>query len=207
MKVYQKIAGNTLVVPALRADKQSNGLRIPIGTTVYRWETLTKLQVVFGFLRNDLDENRVFCDGFELAAPVDVTWFYIEESRPTFATDWRLVLSCDDSTVGRQDVPNAQTGNYQLAATDSGKTIWMDSALAQQLTIPSDATVDFPINGVAIVVQMGVGAVTVLASAGVTFNGVVTGSGSLANQYAAATLIKKSANTWVAIRGGIGVVS
>jgi hypothetical protein len=98
MKVYRKISGNTIITPALRRNKQGNGVGISVGAIVYRWETMTKLRIVFGFPRNDMDENRQYCDGFELTNPSDVTWFYIEETKPDFATNWLLVGSYPDDT-------------------------------------------------------------------------------------------------------------
>ena len=102
MKVYQKIAGQPISTPIFRRDKQTNGVKIPVGTTVYRWETVTKLKVVFGFLRNDLDENRVPCDVFETVSPSDVTWFYLEEGKPGFLSDWALIGSYPDDASGMQ---------------------------------------------------------------------------------------------------------
>jgi hypothetical protein len=100
MKVYQKISGRPLNTPALRPDRAGSGVNIPAGTTIYRWDTITKLQIVFGFLRNDLDENRQYIDSFEVVNPKDVTWFYIEEKKPRFADEWLLIDEYEDPIAG-----------------------------------------------------------------------------------------------------------
>lgn len=93
---------------------------------------------------------------------------------------------------------NAQTGTaYTLALSDAGKMVTLSNAAAITLTIPTNASVAFPIGTRIDVLQYGAGQVTV-AGAGVTLRS----SGSklkLSGQYSGATLWKKSTNEWALI--------
>ena len=98
------------------------------------------------------------------------------------------------------DKPNAQTGaTYVLVLEDKdSKTIWMDNASANTLTIPEEAAVDFPLNSVVLVMQQGAGQTTIDVGTGVTLNGVVDGSIVINNQHQGCTLVKRGAGLWVA---------
>lgn len=95
---------------------------------------------------------------------------------------------------------NQQTDNYTLALTDAEGAVAMNKATANTLTIPADATVDFPSGTSIIIYQEGAGKTTVAAAGGVTLRTYASGSpmeNALAGQYAMATVVKRSANEWV----------
>jgi hypothetical protein len=93
---------------------------------------------------------------------------------------------------------NAQTGTtYTLALTDAGKMVTLSNASAITLTIPTNASVAFPVDTRIDILQYGAGQVTV-GGAGVT----IRSSGSklkLTGQYSGATLWKKDTDEWVLI--------
>ena len=96
------------------------------------------------------------------------------------------------------DIPNTQTGTaYTLSVTDDNRTIWMDNAAANILTIDSDSNALLPINTVILVMMLGDGVTSITSVAGVTINGIDGGTGSL-EKYKGVTLVKRAANTWVA---------
>jgi hypothetical protein len=90
---------------------------------------------------------------------------------------------------------NAQTGTtYTLVLTDNGKLITLSNASAIAVTVPTNASVAFPIGSQILLNQLGVGQVTV-SGASVTFNsknGLKT-----SGQYAVICLIKIATDTWV----------
>jgi len=112
-------------------------------------------------------------------------------------TSGTVTLSFDYG-VGNQAIENAQTGTtYTLVAGDAGKMITLTNASAITLTIPTNASVAFPVNTRIDLLQYGAGQVTV-GGAGVTINS----SGSklkLTGQYSGASLWKKATDTWVLI--------
>lgn len=94
-------------------------------------------------------------------------------------------------------VQNARTDSYTLILSDAGKLIEMGKATAQTLTIPTNASVAFPVGTKIDVMQTGAGETTI-AGAGVTINS--EGAKLKLNaQWAAATLIKRGTDTWVVI--------
>ena len=91
---------------------------------------------------------------------------------------------------------NTQTAGYTLVLSDAGGMINMNSTSPVPLTVPTNATVAFPIGTTIAVAQTGIGAVQVNATTGVTVNslgGTVTTSG----QYATASLLKIATDTWL----------
>lgn len=98
---------------------------------------------------------------------------------------------------------NYQTVAYTLAAGDGGKVVEVDSATAVAVTVPDNATVAFPIGTVVVVRQVGAGAVSVAAAAGVTIRSA-GGALRLSAQYAEATLTKRGTDEWV-LAGSIAV--
>ena len=94
---------------------------------------------------------------------------------------------------------NNQTGTtYTLTAPDAGSLVSMSNALSNNLTVPPNAQVAFAV-GTEIIVEMGgAGVTSILPGSGVTINS--TGSLiSIAGQYSAVTLIKRSADVWLLI--------
>lgn len=102
---------------------------------------------------------------------------------------------------------NAQTGTtYTLALTDDYGIVTMDNASANTLTVPTNASVTFPVGAMIEVWQKGAGITTVEGATGVTINGVSAGSTAMSAQYAAATLRKIATDTWL-IAGAIADVA
>jgi hypothetical protein len=91
------------------------------------------------------------------------------------------------------------SASYTLLLTDGGKIVEMTSASANNLTIPLNSSVAFPIGTSIFVVQAGAGQTTIVATAGVTVNSYV--GLKLIGQWAGCTLIKRATNTWVAVGG------
>ena len=88
---------------------------------------------------------------------------------------------------------NAQTGTtYTLVAGDAGKTITLSNASPVAVTLPQDSTADLPDGAVVTFYNLGAGVVTISQGAGATLQG---GPITL-NQYASASVIKLSANTY-----------
>ena len=92
---------------------------------------------------------------------------------------------------------NAQVGTtYTLALSDVGKLITLSNASAITLTIPTNATIAFPIGTQIHIIQLLAGRVTV-GGAGVTIGG--TPSLVTRTTYSMATLIKLNTDFWVVI--------
>jgi hypothetical protein len=99
---------------------------------------------------------------------------------------------------------NAQTGTtYTFVLADNGKLITASNASAQTYSIPTNATVAFPIGTQINLIQIGSGQVTVNAvtpgTTSVFSNAATAASPKCRNQYASLTAIKVATDVWYVI--------
>lgn len=93
-------------------------------------------------------------------------------------------------------VINAQTGTtYTLTLTDAGGLITLTNSSAITVTVPTNASVAFPVGTQIGLMQTGAGQVTLAGASGVTVNSYnsalkIAGNGGLA------VLVKTATNTW-----------
>jgi hypothetical protein len=92
---------------------------------------------------------------------------------------------------------NAQAASYTLVLTDNGKLVEISNASANNLTVPLNSSVAFPVGAQINILQTGAGQTTVVATGGVTIN--ATPGLKLRAQWSAATLIKRATDTWVLV--------
>ena len=100
--------------------------------------------------------------------------------------------------IGRGN--NTQTGSYTTVLTDAGKVITMSNASANTVTIPANSSVAYVIGTRINILNLGAGACTPTAAAGVTISGTIT---ALATNSSAA-VIKTATNTWSYVPFGSG---
>jgi hypothetical protein len=90
---------------------------------------------------------------------------------------------------------NRQSSSYTLAIADSFKMIEMSAG--GTLTIPAESTVNFPIGTAIDILQTSSSQVTIAGASGVTVN--ATPGLKIRAQWSSATIVKRSADTWVAM--------
>lgn len=98
-----------------------------------------------------------------------------------------------DSTI------DTKTANYVLVLTDKNKFIEMNVSSANTVSIPTDASVNFPIGSQINITQYGTGKTYVVAVTPGTTSVRSTPGQYLRAQYSSATLIKRAANEWYLI--------
>ena len=107
-------------------------------------------------------------------------------------------LASSVPTAGEYVGVNAQTGTtYTLVLADKGKLVTCTNAGAITVTVPTNASVAFPVGAQIDVAVLGAGMVTFVGASGVTVNG--TPSLVTRAQYSAVTLIKTATNTWLVV--------
>jgi hypothetical protein len=92
---------------------------------------------------------------------------------------------------------NAQAASYTLVLADNGKLVEISNASANNLTVPLNSSVAYPVGSQINILQTGAGQTTIVATGGVTING--TPGLKLRAQWSSATLIKRGTDTWVAV--------
>jgi hypothetical protein len=105
-------------------------------------------------------------------------------------TDKIVAAGTDKNEVGT---------TYTLVLTDQeNKTVWLNNATAIDVTIPTNASVAFPIGTKINLMREGAGLPTITGATGVTVNGVSAGSVDINTRYQGCTLTKRGTDTWIA---------
>jgi hypothetical protein len=97
---------------------------------------------------------------------------------------------------------NDQTGTtYTPVLTDQYQVlVTRSNASASTMTIPTNASVAFPVGTVITVLNKGAGAVTISGAGGVTvLSAGATAASPVLNQYKSCALIQTSANNWYCV--------
>ena len=127
-------------------------------------------------------------------------------NNPTFSgvvTASASGVAFSDGTQTKEGVPSQtpiiqKTASYTLSAlTERDNLIEMGSSSAITLSIPTDATLNFPIGTSLDILQTGTGQVTIAAVTPGTTTVNATPGLNLRTQWSSATLFKRAANTWV----------
>jgi hypothetical protein len=84
-----------------------------------------------------------------------------------------------------------------LVLADASKLVEINNGSANNLTVPLNSSVAFPIGTQVSILQTGAGQTTIVATGGVTIN--ATPGLKLRAQWSSATLIKRGTDTWVAV--------
>jgi hypothetical protein len=122
----------------------------------------------------------------------------LDGSVNTFANIPQTSVSGLSTTYGLLNLPiNAQLASYTLLLSDAGGAVEINNASANNLNIPLNSVISFPIGCQIMITQTGAGQTTLNPISGVTLN--ATPGLKLRAQWSAATLIKRATNTWIAI--------
>ena len=112
-----------------------------------------------------------------------------------------LVTTADVGTVSSSMIAdvstNAQAASYTLVLSDKDKIVEMGVGSANNLTVPLNSSVAFPVGSQINILQTGSGQTTVVAAGGVTIN--ATPGLKIRAQWSYATLIKRATDTWVLV--------
>ena len=118
-----------------------------------------------------------------------------------------LIVYCTDATEGLYEytsagwvnlngvVTNRQTASYTLALTDVNDLVEMNVATANNLTVPLNSSIAFPIGTKIDIAQYGAGQTIVVATGGVTIRSA-GGALKLAAQYSGGSLVKIGTDEW-----------
>lgn len=128
---------------------------------------------------------------------------YCPADNPNFATNAQI----GGIDIGYRDVPqNTQSSNYTLALTDRGKQVYSVNSGAQNLTIPTNASVAFPIGATITLVNNGATAITIVSTGTTVYKAGTSAawaSGGTLAVRGMATLTKVATDTWFISGAGL----
>jgi len=159
----------------------------------------------------DLTSTLIDINGnVEISGTATTTGVHTFTAVPVFPADTVETADIQDNAVTPAKIAgatNAQTGtSYTFVIGDAFKTVTSSNGSAQTITIPPNSSVAFAVGDRIDVVMLGSGTTTVTGGSGVTVNGVSTGSGAIAAQFAAVSCLKLATDTWL-LMGNHGGVS
>jgi hypothetical protein len=101
-------------------------------------------------------------------------------------------------SIGYRDLPQVTAGNVTLALTDAGKHYYSTSGAPQTITVPSNANVAFPLGTTIVVINRGLGNISVAkqVEVGMYLAGNSTSATRTLTSYGMATLVKTETNVW-----------
>ena len=112
-----------------------------------------------------------------------------------YPNDVRKQLNGDSSWSYPVVPPASKGASYTLVLSDSALVIEMNIGVANNLTIPPNSAVAFPLGTTIEVGQVGVGQTSIVPGAGVTLR-AYNNNLRLAGQYAMCSLIKRGTDDW-----------
>jgi hypothetical protein len=111
----------------------------------------------------------------------------------TFPAIWNASADFIESLAPGLLLEVEKTANYTLEIEDISRVVAVDSSSNLTVTVPTNASVPFPIGAVVNVYRAGAGEVTIDSEAGVT----VRNEGDIAEQFGEVSLRKRAENEWV----------
>jgi len=94
---------------------------------------------------------------------------------------------------------DTKTANYTLVLGDRDKIIQMNNTAARTITVPTNASVAFPVGTIVHVANINTGTLTIAGASGATVN---EASGLTLARWESGTLYQRAANNWVFLKGG-----
>lgn len=165
--------------------------------TVAQYKTdlaLTKSDVGLGSVDNTADASKPVSTAQQTAINAKVA-DAINDGTTTVAPSQNAVFDADALKIDKLITANRQTSSYTLVIGDAVKLVEINNASANNLTVPPNSSVAFPIGTQIMIAQYGAGQTTIVAGVGVTLRS----DGSklkIAAQYSAATILKIATDEW-----------
>jgi hypothetical protein len=119
----------------------------------------------------------------------------INDGTTTVAPSQNAVYDGLDLKIAKLITANRQTSSYTLVLGDAVKIVELNSASANNLTVPPNSTVAFPVGTQILIAQYGAGQTTIVAGGGVTLRSD-SGKLKIAAQYGGATIVKIATDEW-----------
>jgi hypothetical protein len=128
-------------------------------------------------------------------------------SAPAWLIALATTVTINGYVVGYRDVPqNAQSGNYTAALGDAGKHLYSTNAGAQTFTLPTNASVAFPVGTAITIVNNGTTAITMTTTSTTVYKAGTSAawaSGGNLGVRGLCTFLKVATDTWFVSGSGL----
>ena len=185
------------------------GSALPVASGGTGLATLTANNVILGngtstpsFVAPGTSGNVLTSNGTTWASTAPPTTF---TGTATLASGSTISDGTTAFSIGYLNVPqNSQSSNYTLALTDTGKHVYSTNSGTQTITIPTNASVAFPVGAAITIVNNGTTSITISTTSITLYQAGSTNTGNrtLATK-GVATLLKVDTNTWFI--NGVGI--
>jgi len=201
--------GTDIVVATNYLASLTLGSALPVASGGTGLATLTANNVILGngtstpsFVAPGTSGNVLTSNGTTWASTAPPTTF---TGTATLASGSTISDGTTAFSIGYLNVPqNAQSSNYTLALTDTGKHVYSTNSGTQTITIPTNASVAFPVGAAITIVNNGTTSITISTTSITLYQAGSTNTGNrtLATK-GVATLLKVDTNTWFI--NGVGI--
>ncbi|MBD3748497.1 MAG: hypothetical protein IE931_03280 [Sphingobacteriales bacterium] len=172
-----------------------SGLSALVGGPVVSTDSIL---IAFGKIQNQLN-NKPDNDGTGASGTwaIDIIGNAATATEPNNVSEFQAALGLGNNAYIDKELPiNNQTASYTLVLADNNKVVETNVATANNLTIPANSSVPFPVGTQIIVHQLGAGQTTFVAGSGVTIR-QRQGFTKTAGKYALCSLIKRATDEWL----------
>ena len=197
---------STKIATTAYADRAaSNAAAALVASAPGALDTLNELATALG---NDSSFSTTVTNSLATKSPIASPTFTGTVTAPAITATGLITASASgvaftDGTQTKEGVPSrttilSKTADYTLTSlTERDNMIELNSSSPITLSVPTDATLNFPIGTTIDLLRVGTGTVTVAAVTSGTTTINATPGFKLRAQWSSATLMKRAANTWV----------
>jgi hypothetical protein len=197
---------STKIATTAYADRAaSNAASALVASAPGALDTLNELATALG---NDASFSTTITNSIATKSPIASPTFTGTVTAPAITATALITASASgvaftDGTQTKEGVPSrttilSKTADYTLTAlTERDNMIELNSSSPITLSVPTDATLNFPIGTTIDLLRVGTGTVTIGAVTPGTTTINATPGFKLRAQWSSATLMKRAANTWV----------
>ena len=183
-------------------------------TTNYGWpmptstDLVTDLPADFDAFGQPVDTTLKALNPGTTAGDIDYYTSGTAKARVAIGTNGQLLRVNSGATapewaLGVNLQLNAQTATYTVVLGDAFKLVTMSNAAANDLQIPTNANVAFPVGTVINIIQIGAGTTTIEAvtpgTTTISSTGATATAPELRAQFSAASCIKVATDTWYVV--------